>query len=146
MSDFKVRFKGIKRLDHTAVDLKPWAQLAFEADHLVTYDSFVDWYDQELRWLQLECESRSTDVHVGGGVHAVPGMSPEGMEFGSPTDIELIGATEFAPEWLLTVILRLDDQLNPSAVHSPSRGFTGSAFRNYVQSTAGYRLPIGIAY
>ncbi len=120
MNDFKVRFKGIKRLDHTAVDRKPWAQLAFEADHLVTYDSFVKWFERELSWLKLECESRSINVHVGGGVHAFPGMPPEGMEFESPTDIQMIGEDEFDREWLLSVMLRLNDQLNPSLAHSNS--------------------------
>ena len=118
MDDFKVRFKGIKRLDYTAVDHKPWAQFTFEADHLVTYDSFVNWFERELSWLKLECASRSIDVHVGGGVHAVSGMPPEGMEFESPTDIEMIGKCEFGSEWLLSVTLRLNDQLNPSPAHS----------------------------
>ena len=120
MNDFKVTFRGIKRLTHTAVDRKPWAKLAFASDHLVNFDAFSDWFKRELSWLTHECESRSIDIHVGGGVHAIPGMRPEGMEFESPTDIEMIGECEFDTEWLLSVVLRLNGQLNPSVEHPVS--------------------------
>ena len=59
MPDFKVRFKGIKRLDHTAMDHKPWAQLAVEADHLVTYGRFVNCFERELSCVETRVRHRN---------------------------------------------------------------------------------------
>ena len=121
MNDFKVRFKGIKSLEHSIVDGKHWAQLAFESDHLVTCEAFDDWFKRELGWLIAECETQSIDVHVGGGVHAVAGLPPEGMEFESPTDIVMIADDQIDPEWLYNVTRRLGDRLNAHSEFSARR-------------------------